>query len=97
MRAQRDEGLASLTMGLFAPGMTILHRAGLGGLAATLRSIERNVKSRGLRASPARAVSTTASPRSSSCRQLRHANTDANAASRRYFAPGDGSRFTTSV
>jgi CRISPR-associated protein Cas8a1/Csx13 len=29
-----------LAMRLFAPGMTVLHRAGLGGLAATLRHIE---------------------------------------------------------
>ena len=32
-----------LTMQLFAPGMTEMHRAGLGGLAATLRLLERNV------------------------------------------------------
>jgi len=32
---------SSLTMSLFAPGMTILHRAGLGGLACTLKYIER--------------------------------------------------------
>ncbi|MGD9714902.1 MAG: type I-MYXAN CRISPR-associated Cas8a1/Cmx1, partial [Thermomicrobiales bacterium] len=32
---------SSLTMRLHAPGMTILHRAGLGGLACTLRYIER--------------------------------------------------------
>jgi CRISPR-associated protein Cas8a1/Csx13 len=31
----------SLTMSLFAPGMTMLHRAGLGGLASSLRYIER--------------------------------------------------------
>ena len=30
-----------LTMQLFAPGMSALHRAGLGGLAATLKAIER--------------------------------------------------------
>jgi CRISPR-associated protein Cas8a1/Csx13 len=30
-----------LTMRLFAPGMSILHRAGLGGLACTLKAIER--------------------------------------------------------
>lgn len=30
-----------LTMGLFAPGMTALHRAGLGGLACTLSAMER--------------------------------------------------------
>lgn len=31
----------SLVMNLFAPGMTVLHRVGLGGLACTLRYIER--------------------------------------------------------
>lgn len=31
-----------LTMKLFAPGMTLLHRAGLGGLACTLKSMERD-------------------------------------------------------
>jgi CRISPR-associated protein Cas8a1/Csx13 len=31
-----------LTMNLFAPGMSALHRAGLGGLACTLRAIERH-------------------------------------------------------
>jgi CRISPR-associated protein Cas8a1/Csx13 len=30
-----------LTMRLFAPGMSLLHRAGLGGLACTLRALER--------------------------------------------------------
>ncbi len=30
-----------LTMNLFAPGMTALHRAGLGGLACTLKAMER--------------------------------------------------------
>ncbi|OWK34208.1 type I-MYXAN CRISPR-associated Cas8a1/Cmx1 [Fimbriiglobus ruber] len=30
-----------LTMGLFGPGMSLLHRAGLGGLACTLRAMER--------------------------------------------------------
>lgn len=30
-----------LTMDLFAPGMSAIHRAGLGGLACTLRAIER--------------------------------------------------------
>ena len=29
-----------LTMTLFAPGMTALHRAGLGGLACTLKAME---------------------------------------------------------
>jgi CRISPR-associated protein Cas8a1/Csx13 len=33
--------LPCLTLDLHAPGMTILHRAGLGGLACTLRYIER--------------------------------------------------------
>ena len=28
-------------MRLFAPGMSLLHRAGLGGLACTLRAMER--------------------------------------------------------
>src|SRR5439155_24885350 len=32
---------SSLTMDLFAPGMTALHRAGLAGLLTTLRYIER--------------------------------------------------------
>jgi CRISPR-associated protein Cas8a1/Csx13 len=35
------EAPAELEMCLFAPGMTALHRAGLGGLACTLRYIER--------------------------------------------------------
>src|SRR5689334_156662 len=30
-----------LTMQLFAPGMSLLHRAGLGGLACTLKAMER--------------------------------------------------------
>ena len=30
-----------LTMTLFAPGMTAMHRAGLGGLACTLKAMER--------------------------------------------------------
>lgn len=34
-------GSDHLTMRLFAPGMTALHRAGLGGLACTLKYIER--------------------------------------------------------
>src|SRR3954453_15774116 len=33
-----------LTMNLFAPGMSALHRAGLGGLACTLRALERQFK-----------------------------------------------------
>ena len=35
---------SKLTMSLFAPGMSILHRAGLGGLACTLKYIERAAK-----------------------------------------------------
>lgn len=34
-----------LTMSLFTPGMTALHRAGLGGLACTLKAIERQHES----------------------------------------------------
>ena len=37
------EGKTQLTMDLFAPGMSVLHRAGIGGLAATLRWIETSV------------------------------------------------------
>jgi hypothetical protein len=33
-----------LSMTLFAPGMSALHRAGLGGLACTLKAMERQVK-----------------------------------------------------
>lgn len=33
-----------ITLNLHSPGMTALHRAGLGGLAATLRALERNVR-----------------------------------------------------
>lgn len=33
-----------LTLQLHSPGMTALHRAGLGGLAATLRALEKNVR-----------------------------------------------------
>lgn len=39
-----------LTMRLFAPGMTLLHRAGLGGLACTLRAMERAYRAGLLRA-----------------------------------------------
>lgn len=35
---------AHLTMNLFAPGMSALHRAGLGGLACTLKAMERQFK-----------------------------------------------------
>src|ERR1700722_2319706 len=31
-----------LTMGLFSPGMSMLHRAGLGGLACTIHAMERH-------------------------------------------------------
>lgn len=37
-------GLDHLTMRLFAPGMSPLHRAGLGGLACTLEYIERQLR-----------------------------------------------------
>src|SRR6266851_2851226 len=36
--------LDHLTMNLFAPGMSALHRAGLGGLACTLVALERQFK-----------------------------------------------------
>jgi len=42
-------GLSKLTMSLHAPGMSPLHRAGLGGLACTLRYIERQVATGRLR------------------------------------------------
>lgn len=45
MSKSKKSGPSSLTMRLHAPGMTILHRAGLGGLAATLRYIESGVRS----------------------------------------------------
>ena len=38
----------TLTMNLFAPGMSMLHRAGLGGLASSLRAIERDVQKKKL-------------------------------------------------
>jgi len=43
MAKQQIDGAVSnhLTMHLFAPGMSALHRAGLGGLACTLKAIER--------------------------------------------------------
>ena len=34
----------SLTLDLFAPGMTTMHRAGLGGLVCCLRAMERDVR-----------------------------------------------------
>ena len=39
-----------LTMSLFAPGMTALHRAGLGGLACTLKAMERQYEAGLIRA-----------------------------------------------
>lgn len=39
---------ARLVMSLYMPGMSILHRAGLGGLAATLRKIESEFQARRL-------------------------------------------------
>ncbi|MEO8679983.1 MAG: type I-MYXAN CRISPR-associated Cas8a1/Cmx1 [Vicinamibacterales bacterium] len=39
-----------LTMKLFAPGMTAMHRAGLGGLACTLKAMERQYEADLLRA-----------------------------------------------
>jgi len=47
MKANSNNGSpasACLTMSLFAPGMSPLHRAGLGGLACTLKFIEREVR-----------------------------------------------------
>ena len=38
----------TLTMNLFAPGMSMMHRAGLGGLACSLRAIERDVQKKKL-------------------------------------------------
>jgi CRISPR-associated protein Cas8a1/Csx13 len=45
--AQTSEASAKsdhLTMCLFAPGMSLLHRAGLGGLACTLKAMERQFR-----------------------------------------------------
>ena len=39
-----------LKMKLFAPGMSALHRAGLGGLACTLKAMERQYESKLLKA-----------------------------------------------
>lgn len=39
-----------LTMRLFAPGMSLLHRAGLGGLACTLKAMEQQYRAGRLRA-----------------------------------------------
>lgn len=41
-RLSRRSVPESLTMHLFAPGMSLLHRAGLGGLACTLKAMERH-------------------------------------------------------
>ena len=38
-----DAGIRRLTIRLFGPGMSRMHRAGLGGLACTLKKIEREV------------------------------------------------------
>lgn len=35
-----------LTLNLFAPGMSMLHRAGLGGLACSLKAMERDVRAK---------------------------------------------------
>lgn len=48
-RSTSTDRPATLTLDLFAPGMTLLHRAGLGGLACTLRYIERAYASGQLR------------------------------------------------
>lgn len=42
VKKKSDEPL-TVTLDLFAPGMTMLHRAGLGGLACSLRAMERDV------------------------------------------------------
>lgn len=44
----RSSGRDHLTMRLFAPGMSLLHRAGLVGLACSLRAIERQHEKRRL-------------------------------------------------
>lgn len=40
-KVSRPQAPDRLTMSLYAPGMSLLHRAGLGGLACTLRAMER--------------------------------------------------------
>jgi CRISPR-associated protein Cas8a1/Csx13 len=42
-QATRQASPDHLTMNLFAPGMSALHRAGLGGLACTLKAMEQRV------------------------------------------------------
>lgn len=44
MAKMKSTGPDHLTMKLFAPGMSLLHRAGLGGLACTLKAIEEKVR-----------------------------------------------------
>ena len=44
VKASKYEGADHLTMTLFAPGMSLLHRAGLGGLACTLKAMERQYR-----------------------------------------------------
>src|SRR5689334_1464785 len=41
VKSPRPAPPGCLVLDLFSPGMTALHRAGLGGLASTLRYIER--------------------------------------------------------
>src|SRR5437868_7271163 len=43
-KRKRQPAPDHLTMSLFAPGMSALHRAGLGGLACTLKAMERQLK-----------------------------------------------------
>jgi CRISPR-associated protein Cas8a1/Csx13 len=43
-KATKPSGPDHLTMKLFAPGMSPLHRVGLGGLACTLKALERQFK-----------------------------------------------------
>lgn len=44
--ADQAEESFTLTLDLFAPGMTAMHRAGLGGLVCSLRAMERDVQAR---------------------------------------------------
>jgi len=48
MAKVKTESPKTLTMNLFAPGMSMLHRAGLGGLACSLRAMERDVQKKKL-------------------------------------------------
>src|SRR4051794_23780399 len=45
LRPDKGGRMETLTIDLFSPGMSPLHRAGLGGLAATLRWIDDHVQS----------------------------------------------------